>query len=351
VKLYSELEHSVEPLECETDHNSARSGSQEGEINSPIAPPSVVIIGRDKMAHDCLKYAAQRAGTKVAALITQVTDDARSRRLLRLCERHRIEVINTVDPNSETALRRMHAVSPGAIFNINGFKILDKEIVSLPPLGVVNFHNGPLPRYAGLNIPTWVIWNGESEHGVTWHFVDEGIDTGDVIAQSTFPVDERETAISLTMKCILLGIRMFDQVLADVLSGQAPRRQQAGRRTYYRAADAPNSGFIDFRWPAARIDRLLRALDFHPFPNPVIDPRVRWGDSYISLRVAKVMVEPRDIPMAPPGTIMKIAAEGIAVAIEGGQLIAKSFVGGDGRTLNVTQAVKRYGLSPGLRLG
>lgn len=302
------------------------------------------------MAHDCLKRAINLDGVGVPILVTRIADDSASRRIAALCGKHSVEVVDTHDPNSAEALRAIRMADPDAIFNINGFSILKDELISLPCLGVVNFHNGPLPRYAGLNIPTWVIWNGETRHGVTWHFVDRGIDTGDVIAQSMFELDERETAATLTMKCILHGIDMFKAVLVDVLSGTARREKQSDGRTYYRAGDIPNGGFIDFDWPAAQVERLLRALDFHPFANQLGHPRIRRGDSYISVSAARVLEECGVTGGKLPGTIAEIDEESISFSINDGRLLVRSFVHPDGTTMNVSQAVEEYGLACGMRL-
>ncbi len=60
-----------------------------------------------------------------------------------------------------------------------------------------------------MNIPSWAIINGESKHGVTWHFIDTGIDTGNIIAQKIFPLDKDVTAGRLMSKCIMEGLTLF----------------------------------------------------------------------------------------------------------------------------------------------
>ena len=310
----------------------------------------IAIIGEGKMAYDCLRRAVKLGGVAVPVLVTRIADDPASRRLAAFCGTHSVEVVDTHDPNSTHALHSIQMADPHAIFNINGFSILKDELISLPRLGVVNFHNGPLPRYAGLNIPTWVIWNGESRHGVTWHFVDQGIDTGDVIAQAMFDIDERETAATLTMKCIVHGIDIFDGVLNSVLSGQCPRRKQMAERTYYRGKDIPNDRFIDLAWPAWRIDRLVRSLNFHPFPSLLGYPRLRLDDSFINLRVAEVREQPGSDSTDPPGTIVEIDERAIHISVRNGHLVASAFVSADGKPLDVAEAVEKYGLSRGMLL-
>ena len=63
--------------------------------------------------------------------------------------------------------------------------------------GAINFHDGPLPRYAGLNAPVWAIINGEPDHGITWHMIEGGVDEGDILEQRLFELASEETALTL----------------------------------------------------------------------------------------------------------------------------------------------------------
>ena len=69
-------------------------------------------------------------------------------------------------------------------------QIFRKDIINLTPIGIINCHAGKLPFYRGRNILNWVLINDEKEFGITVHFVDEGIDTGDIILQKTFPITD-----------------------------------------------------------------------------------------------------------------------------------------------------------------
>src|SRR3982751_78292 len=66
------------------------------------------------------------------------------------------------------------------LLNVHGFYVLPSAVVEAPLIGSFNLHPGPLPRYAGLNSPSWAIYHGEHTHGVTLHWMDAGIDTGAV---------------------------------------------------------------------------------------------------------------------------------------------------------------------------
>lgn len=82
-------------------------------------------------------------------------------------------------------------------------QIFKKQIIDLPKMGIINCHAGKLPFYRGRNILNWVLINGEKEFGITTHFVDEGIDTGDIILQRTYPIKDSDDYSTLLAKAYL----------------------------------------------------------------------------------------------------------------------------------------------------
>ena len=83
------------------------------------------------------------------------------------------------------------------LFSIANLHVLSEAVLSLPTKGAVNFHDGPLPRYAGLNTPSWAILEGATSHGVSWHRMTAGIDRGELLERRAFELDETETALTL----------------------------------------------------------------------------------------------------------------------------------------------------------
>lgn len=79
-------------------------------------------------------------------------------------------------------------------------QILKKDIISAAPLGFINCHAGALPFYRGRNPLNWALINGETEFGVTVHYIDEGIDTGDIITQNMVPIAQNDTYADLLNK-------------------------------------------------------------------------------------------------------------------------------------------------------
>ncbi len=87
------------------------------------------------------------------------------------------------------------------LLSIANLDLISQDALSLARKGGINFHDGPLPRYAGLNTPNWALIEGADQHGITWHVIDGGVDKGDILAQRHFDIAEDDTAYSLNAKC------------------------------------------------------------------------------------------------------------------------------------------------------
>lgn len=157
------------------------------------------------------------------------------------------------------------------LLSIANLRIIPDAVLALPAKGAVNFHDGPLPRYAGLNTPAWAIINGEAQHGVSWHMIEGGVDEGDLLAQQMVDIAPDETAFSLNSKCYAAGMESFASVMAQLESDTPARtRQDLSARSYFARDQRPAVlGLIDFTQSTDQITALLRGLDFAGYWNPL----------------------------------------------------------------------------------
>ena len=155
------------------------------------------------------------------------------------------------------------------LFSIVNYRILPPGLLRTPSKLAVNYHDGPLPRYAGLYATTWALLNQETVHGVTWHVMEERPDAGDIIKQAAVRVTPTDTAASLNLKCFLAAARSFRILLTELNDGVLVRTPQdlTGRSYFGRHTPLPE---IDPSWPPERIDAYRRALDFGDSPNPFV---------------------------------------------------------------------------------
>jgi UDP-4-amino-4-deoxy-L-arabinose formyltransferase/UDP-glucuronic acid dehydrogenase (UDP-4-keto-hexauronic acid decarboxylating) len=120
------------------------------------------------------------------------------------------------------------------LLNVHSLYVLPEPLLRVPALGAWNLHPGPLPRYAGLNAPSWAIYRGEQRHGVSVHRMEAGIDTGDIAYQESFPIAAADTGLSVALRCAQVGVALLHRLLEDAAAGSIPRlAQDAAQRTYF----------------------------------------------------------------------------------------------------------------------
>jgi methionyl-tRNA formyltransferase len=197
------------------------------------------------------------------------------------------------------------------LINVQSQHLLPPEVVAAPRIGSFNLHPGPLPAYAGLNVPSWAIYRGERLHGVTLHWMDAGIDTGPIAYSSQFPLDEDETGLTLSAKCVRAGLPLIQDLLEDSARSSIPRiPQPPGVRRYY-GREIPHQGRVIWSESAARIVNFIRACDYAPFVSPWGRARAYLTGREIVVLKAAVTGERTD---APAGTVGSQEGSGIMVA-------------------------------------
>jgi methionyl-tRNA formyltransferase len=197
------------------------------------------------------------------------------------------------------------------LLNMQGPHLLPAEVVAAPPMGSFNCHLGPLPRYAGLNAPSWAIYHGERMHAVTFHWMDQNINTGPLAYSVEFPIEPDDTGLTLSGKCLRAALPLLHDLLSALGTGDVPRRPQPqGVRRYY-GREVPHEGRLLWSEPAARVVSFIRACDYAPFPSPWRSPRAYLGGREISVLKAVVTGQRSE---EEPGTIGGRVSSGVLVA-------------------------------------
>jgi natural product biosynthesis luciferase-like monooxygenase protein len=218
------------------------------------------------------------------------------------------------------ALRRGdHPASFDWLLSIANLSLIPDAVLALPARGAINFHDGPLPRYAGLNAPVWAIANGETRYGVTWHMLEGGVDEGDIVAQSLFDISADETAFSLNSKCYGAAMDGFAGVIEQLESGAPQRRaQDLTQRSYFARAKRPAAaGRLDFNRAGKELAALVRSLDFAAYQNPLTCPKIDIAGRVVLVGSARLVASMSD---AAPGTVLECDRHGLVVATGAGVL-------------------------------
>jgi peptidoglycan/xylan/chitin deacetylase (PgdA/CDA1 family) len=138
------------------------------------------------------------------------------------------EVIRTGSLNSPEAVRAL-ASSEADLGVVIGARILTRNIFSVPRMGCINLHKGRVPEYRGMPPAFWELHDGAASAGVTVHFVDDGLDTGDVIARSDIQIAPRDTPETLREKLHQEGARLLAAAVQSIQFGTASRETQVSR--------------------------------------------------------------------------------------------------------------------------
>ncbi len=143
-------------------------------------------------------------------------------------------------------------------------EIIPTEVINIPRLGIVNIHCSLLPQLRGPDPIAGAIIGGLKESGITFHFVDEGIDTGDIIHQRSFPIEPDENGHSFCEQAARLMTTMTCEVMGMFLKGDVPRQKQDhSLASYYNVGK--NFGthsptiYMDWNKPARLIDAVIRS--------------------------------------------------------------------------------------------
>ena len=198
------------------------------------------------------------------------------------------------------------------LLNVHSLFVIKPEIVAAPRCGSFNLHPGPLPRYAGLNAPSWALYRGERGHGVTLHRMLAGIDTGPIAYQALFDIEEKDTGFSISAKCVKFGMELVRQLLdtAEMNPQAIPVIEQDLTRREYFGRGTPEDGWLAWSRPARDVFNFVRAADYSPFPSPWRNPRSIIADQEVAFVKAALTGQPCD---APPGTIDQ--SDGVKVRV------------------------------------
>lgn len=313
-----------------------------------MAAKRVVIVGNGRMAHACADLLLRDGSAAVRLVVAERRDDAAQARLAGFCAKSAIPILQPATSiNSAEVVAAVAAEAPDLVFSIDNFQIFGAALLGSAREGCINFHNGPLDRYRGVNVPSWAIFNGEDAHGIAWHHMAPAVDAGPVVAERRFALTGQETALSLTLDCVREGLAAFQAELPRILSGERGLSTPSGAAARnYRRADLPDSGFLDLRRSATHIDRLLRATDFRPWPNPFTYARLRTPHGELIVNEARAVGA---IGQRAAGEIARADTE-LVVACADGLLSLDAVMLRPDEPVGVADAVEALRLHAGQRL-
>lgn len=190
--------------------------------------------------------------------------------------------------------------------------IIPKWILEKSKTLSINYHDSPLPAYAGVYATSWALLNREKIHGITWHEITNKIDAGDILKQAHFAIDLNETAFSLNVKCYEHAYQAFRELLIEIEEDRVARiPQDLSKRTYFGLnKEPPNRAIISWNESAEELQSLFAALDFGHYENRFGVPKIIYRKQFLYPKTIQVL----ESSTKPPGTVTAVADSGLQVA-------------------------------------
>jgi methionyl-tRNA formyltransferase len=274
---------------------------------------NVLLVGEESAGVQTLKALARSDHRIVAVMASPAKKSLNSSTLWQVAERIGLPTWPASLVKDPAFADRIRAAEVDIILNAHSLFVMHGDVVEAPRIGGFNLHPGPLPGYAGLNVVSWAIYRGERTHGVTIHKMVAGIDTGPIVYQSLFDIEDADTALTLYARCtkegVVLLLRLLETASRD--ENAIPLLSQDLTERRYFGKEIPESGCVNWSRRASEIVNLARACDYYPFPSPWGTPRARFGEQEIGVAKARLTGESCD---AAPGTVGRLAGPAAQVA-------------------------------------
>ena len=242
-------------------------------------------------------------------------------------------------------LKIRHAVEELKAFNADVAivvaygQILSRAVLDVPPLGCLNVHTSLLPRHRGAAPIQAAIRDGDTETGVTIMFMDEGLDTGDILLIHRMAIADDDTGGSLHDKLAQKAPEALEAALDLLASGHPPREKQDESQVTHVRKLTRQDGRLDWTRPAIELDRLVRA--FTPWPGT----SCLLKEAQMKVHKAQVIANADACPV--PGTIVSANADGILVSCGNGLLNLSEVQIEGGRRLSAADFLRGHPLQAG----
>ncbi len=191
--------------------------------NNFLKDKNAIFIGTSVMLEKCIEFSSKKFKN-----IYVITDDK------KIIKKFKNKVI-------PLTINKFAKFKYDYLFSILNYKIIPIKFINSIKQISLNFHDGPLPKYAGLFSSTWAIANGEKTHGVTWHKITKKIDAGDIAINKKFNIKNDDTSYNLDIRSVLIGINLFKILIKKINKNNfSIKKQNLRNRTYYGKTEIKN---------------------------------------------------------------------------------------------------------------
>lgn len=310
----------------------------------------IVFMGTPELAAASLQALLASPQFQVVGVVTQ-PDQPKGRGLKlqpspvkQIAQHDGLPVLQPLRAREENFIRELAALKPELIAVAAYGQILPKTILDLPRWGCLNVHTSLLPKYRGAAPIQHAILNGDSETGVTIMKMDAGLDTGDILAQETTPIQPGDNSETLHDLLAEIGARLLARVIPDFISGNIHPQPQPSEAATYAPKIKKQDGRIDWTQPARMIWNRVRAM----VPWPGAFTHLAGTPQPLLLKIWEAEASERQ---GQAGSILQADKGGIVIGCGSGALRVLSLQREGGRRMNAAEFLAGHPLKVGQKVG
>ncbi|CCO07185.1 methionyl-tRNA formyltransferase [Desulforamulus hydrothermalis] len=308
----------------------------------------IVFMGTPDFAAYSLR-ALLAAGKQVVAVVTQPDKPkGRGKQLQpppvkQLALANHLPVLQPDSIRTQEFVQNLQELRPDCLVVVAYGKILPPAVLALPPRGCINLHASLLPRYRGAAPIHWAVINGETETGVTTMFMDQGMDTGDMILKQKVIIGPDDTVGMLHDQLALVGAELLVKTIDLLEQGLAPRTPQDHSQATYAPMLQKEHELIHWDRPARDIHNQVRGMN--PWPGTY----TTWEDKILKIwRTREISSE---TVAAQPGTVLEAGSSGILVQTGRGHLLISELQLQGSKKMAAEDFLRGKPIAPGTVLG
>jgi methionyl-tRNA formyltransferase len=304
-------------------------------------------MGTPEFATPTLKALHDSQHDVIAVVTKPDRPKGRGRRMVacpvkKLAGTLRYPVLQPTSVKEPGFVEKIIALDPDLFVVIAYGRILPGSVLAIPRLGAINIHGSVLPKYRGSAPIQWAIINGEHETGVTTMWMDEGMDTGEILLTSTVEIGPEDTFETLHHRLAEAGAQLLIETLSELKSGRLKGTPQDNSAATYAPFLRKEDGRIDWSKDAKSLDAFIRGIN--PWPGAFT---FLFGKRLKILKAKAV----HKASSEKPGTVLKGFPGELNVAAGSGMLMLKEVQLESGKRLAVEDFLRGCPVAPGIILG
>jgi methionyl-tRNA formyltransferase len=310
----------------------------------------IIFIGTGEVGLPALQALTKSPDHSVLAVVTQ--PDKPVGRQLKLSPspvkaeafRLHLKIFQPEKIGAAASIAQLRYLNPDVIVVAAYGQILPKGVLDLPAYGCLNLHTSLLPKYRGASPIHSAIAAGEKESGVTIMWMDEGLDTGDILVQQAVALRRHETAQTLHDRLAKIGAELLLKSLPLVETGHAPRLKQDASKVTHTKKLSKEDGHIDWDRPQREIDNHIRAMT----PWPSAYAWIPQESDHKMLKIFTTIIS--RAAKGKPGEIVRVDKHGILVAAKVGGLLLREVQLEGKKRMHAAEFARGFNLPVGLIL-